>query len=316
MISTLAFILAGAVLAFFVLKPKSLPQAPPEGSTETAYEVEASEPSSPSNKSLTREEPPVDQAQAQVPPLGISMTVEGKTVNMPATTAAAHGQENLQLREFKTEDGVAVIDGDIVIGAPASGVQSGVAQIPTLQLWPSRVIPYFIQPSLQNPNRVHEALRMFAGTPIAFVPYADQEDVLVFQSASGTCKSYVGRIGGKQPLYISQGCGPSEIAHEIMHALGFTHEQNRFDRDRFLKVHRENIEPDKIVNFERMPENFMEISGLEDFSYSSIMLYAPDVFSRNGQPTMTPTIESATIAPSEELDRADINRLQRFYGSR
>lgn len=248
---------------------------------------------------------------------GLSMNVQGKRVSVPASTPRSGAKEEAPtVRQFIVEDGVAVIDGDIVLGVPVSGAQSGNALLPTLNLWPSRVIPYHIQPSLPEPGRVLEALQMFSGTYITFVPYTDQEDVLVFQSGTGTCKSYVGMSGGKQPLWLSPGCGPHEVAHEIMHALGFTHEQNRYDRDAYIRLNRENIEQSKMTNFEKMPETFMQISGQSEFSFNSIMIYPPDMFSINNRPTMTSLRPSEQISPSQSLSPRDIDRLNRVYGSR
>ncbi|MES2856249.1 MAG: M12 family metallopeptidase [Bdellovibrionota bacterium] len=112
------------------------------------------------------------------------------------------------------------------------------------------------------------------------------------------------------------GCGPLEIAHEILHALGFIHEQNRFDRDRYIKLNPENIDSTKMANFEIMPEEFMEVSGLSEFSFDSIMIYPPSMFSTNGAPTMSPIIDGVRIAPNHALSERDISRLNQVYGSR
>ena len=57
------------------------------------------------------------------------------------------------------------------------------------------------------------------------------------------CWSYIGRVfEGKQQLSIGQGCeSDGIIIHELMHALGFYHEQSRSDRDDFVVIMWENI---------------------------------------------------------------------------
>lgn len=49
-------------------------------------------------------------------------------------------------------------------------------------------------------------------------------------------------IGGRQDISIGLGCEYKGIVqHEILHALGRIHEQNRIDRDDYVKINEENI---------------------------------------------------------------------------
>lgn len=53
----------------------------------------------------------------------------------------------------------------------------------------------------------------------------------------------MGRQGGGQTVSLSrQGClYHSTVQHELLHALGFNHEQTRSDRDNHIRVYWENI---------------------------------------------------------------------------
>lgn len=63
------------------------------------------------------------------------------------------------------------------------------------------------------------------------------------------CWSYIGKTGGAQivslqpPDNSGTNCLGSEgrAIHELLHAVGIFHEQSRYDRDRFVKIHWENI---------------------------------------------------------------------------
>ena len=68
-----------------------------------------------------------------------------------------------------------------------------------------------------------------------------------------SCFSLVGRdyyTKGSQVISIGHGClSNATILHEIMHALGFWHEQSRPDRDKYVEVFWENIMPGKFNPF-------------------------------------------------------------------
>jgi len=217
---------------------------------------------------------------------------------------------------YVIDEGIAVVQGDVAIGKPMGDnvPETGIAAVPSLQKWPSRTIAYFIQPAVVDPERVKIALSMFDQTAIRFVPHSNQEDALVFEDSRGICKSYVGHIGGLQPVWIPAGCGPREIAHEILHALGFVHEQNRSDRDEFINVLFDNIEEKYRDNFEKLPQEYMAVTGLAPFDFESLMIYPVWMFVKRGQATMESKINDRSIQPGDHLSPADVERINRAYG--
>jgi hypothetical protein len=222
--------------------------------------------------------------------------------------------KKLALR-YKIVNGMYIVQGDIVAGGVVPGEnppEDGRVEMDSLKLW-GPVIPYHIQPDVPNKERIFEAIRMFDGTAVHFVPEQGENDVLVFENGEKHCFSYLGKTVGKQPIWLSPNCSASDIAHEILHALGFIHEQNRADRDNYIDVYPENIEDEFVYNFEKLPADYMKVSGTLEFDFQSLMMYPPWMFAKGGRQTMEPKQRDRLIDPQPRLSRGDIERLNRAY---
>ncbi|VDN21201.1 unnamed protein product, partial [Gongylonema pulchrum] len=140
-------------------------------------------------------------------------------------------------------------------------------------LWPGGRIPYTISPSYSESSRsiIQEA----------FEEYMRQ-----------TC------IRGRQAVSLGDGCLRKGIAiHELMHVLGFFHEQSRADRDSYVDIHWENVDPTLVDQFDKYSTTIIDELGAP-YDYASVMHYAPTAFSKNGQPTITP--KAGNKGPSPE----------------
>jgi hypothetical protein len=218
---------------------------------------------------------------------------------------------------FKMHGNIAVAYGDIALGMmDPKAPQEGYAKTAPLVLWTGNVIPYTISPKLTNIDRIARVVAYFnQNTPVRFVPWQGQADAIVFEPGDKICMSYLGKVGGIQPIYLSDGCHDHEIEHEIMHALGFIHEQSRPDRDQYIKINWNEIEPDAIAQFDIAPG---EITGPVEhrrFDYTSIMLYPPTMFAKTHGAKVLESVTGENIDPVQEgLSREDIDRVYSLYG--
>jgi hypothetical protein len=259
--------------------------------------------------------PQVQPSEPQPPPTAAVPPVQPSQPEEPEIVTDPQQPHRKPVLHYKLHNGLMVVQGDVVVGVPTHPdvPDAGLVQINPLKLWPKGRVPYHIQPDVPNPERILAAIAMFDGTAIHITPYNGEDDALVFQVGDKDCLSYVGRMVGKQPVWISPDCQAPEIAHEILHALGFVHEQNRTDRDNYIVVHMENVDERYVDNFEKLPQQFMSVSGLGEFDFQSLMMYPPWMFAKNGQSTMEPIVKDKLIAPSQRLSPGDIERLNRAY---
>jgi hypothetical protein len=92
-------------------------------------------------------------------------------------------------------------------------------------------------------------------TCIHFIPRrSTDKDFISIESNPTGCWSSVGRIGGRQVVNLqTPGCVTKigTVIHELKHALGFLHEQNREERDSFVKINNNNIKQGYEINFDK-----------------------------------------------------------------
>ncbi|XP_045428933.1 meprin A subunit alpha isoform X3 [Pipistrellus kuhlii] len=150
---------------------------------------------------------------------------------------------------------------------------------------------------------------------VDFKPYEGESSYIIFQQFDG-CWSEVGDQHVGQNLSIGRGCDyKAIIQHEILHALGFYHEQSRTDRDDYVKIWWDEIIPDKEHNFNTYDDSF--ITDLNTpYDYESLMHYAPFSFNKNESvPTITAKIPEFNSIIGQRLDFSaiDLERLNRMY---
>ncbi|XP_026123446.1 low choriolytic enzyme-like [Carassius auratus] len=177
-------------------------------------------------------------------------------------------------------------------------------------------VPYVIsnQYSPDELQVIKQGLQSFADVScIRFVPHEGQRHFLYIMSDSG-CYSYLGRQKEVQVVSLERdGCVyHSTVQHELLHALGFHHEQNRSDRDKHIKILLKNIEPEEEYNFEKTETNNLATP----YDYDSVMHYTRDAFSKNNEPTMIPIPDNnVVIGEAQKMSRNDILRINRLYCS-
>ncbi|GBP27780.1 Seminal metalloprotease 1 [Eumeta japonica] len=103
------------------------------------------------------------------------------------------------------------------------------------------------------------------------------------------------------------------IVHEWLHILGFLHMQSTYNRDDYVQIVEENLQPGTEHNFAIYTSDL--VSNLDvEYDYVSCMHYGPFAFSVNGLPTIVALREhEGVMGQREYITEKDWIRLRRHY---
>ncbi|KAK7912468.1 hypothetical protein WMY93_012679 [Mugilogobius chulae] len=131
-------------------------------------------------------------------------------------------------------------------------------------------------------------------------------------SPTSTLLLLCGPAWGAQVVSLArQGCVfQSTIQHELLHALGFNHEQTRSDRDTHVRILLQNVIRGMEFNFRRIQTRNLGTP----YDYNSVMHYGRFAFSSNRQPTIVPIPDAnVAIGRATQMSPTDILRVNRLY---
>nr|XP_056712818.1 meprin A subunit alpha-like [Euleptes europaea] len=179
-------------------------------------------------------------------------------------------------------------------------------------------VPYIMGSTLDLNTKgvILQAFEMFRlKSCIDFKPYEGEKSYLQFEKLDG-CWSYVGDFKTGQNVSIGERCEYKDtVEHEVLHALGFYHEQSRSDRDDYVNIAWNEVIEGQTHNFNKYDDKF--ITDLNTpYDYESVMHYGPYSFNKNSSiPTIRAKIPAFNdiIGQSQDMSRIDLQRLNQMY---
>ncbi|XP_057300585.1 protein SpAN-like [Hydractinia symbiolongicarpus] len=187
--------------------------------------------------------------------------------------------------------------------------------------WPEAVVPITFSSDFGEAEKatIKKAMRTIESvscvrfkeyTP-GFAPFHH-----VYINKGTGCWSYIGRTHlGKQELSLGFGCVQADLAiHELLHALGFFHEQSRQDRDQYVTIKHENIRPGYEDEFKISEYSSKDGLGVK-YDPESIMHYGRFTFSKNrwSLPTIEWKSNPNRKLGGKKMTASDILQLNLYY---
>ncbi|XP_044055227.1 meprin A subunit beta-like [Siniperca chuatsi] len=183
--------------------------------------------------------------------------------------------------------------------------------------WPT-TIPYYLEDSLDM-NAKGVILKAFdqyrLKTCIDFSPWKGEENYISVFKGSGCYSSVGNQHVGKQQLSIGKNCDRlGTVEHEFLHALGFWHEQSRADRDDYVDIMWDRIEPGKEHNFKTYDDAVSSALGLP-YDYGSVMHYSKTSFNIGSEPSIVTKIPHFmdVIGQRMGFSASDLTKLNHLY---
>jgi astacin len=234
-----------------------------------------------------------------------------------------------RLISYTIQAGFAVTQGDIILGraeemenfrkAQAGGQRAArprsvyVPGANNARLWPNATIYYTMEADVPVQQNLLSAIDYWNTiAPFKILPRTAEPNYVTFRRivVDAACSSSVGMVGGQQFVGVTSLCSVGAAIHELGHAFGLLHEQERADRDAFVTVLFENID-------KRFWSNFYQSTNSVDkgyYDYDSIEHYSVTGFGRNFGDTISTVPPGIPIGQRAGLSAGDVDAITRIYG--
>jgi len=159
------------------------------------------------------------------------------------------------------------------------------------------------------------AKQLEENTCLRFKPWSGEKSWLLLWPVSYGCWTQVGRPDeGDRFVNLSPWCGIT-LMHEVMHTLGFIHEQQRPDRDQYITVDLSNVAKKNHYSFDKEKKEDLVDLGLP-YDLDSVMQYGSDSFKKDkslpGHVMLT--LDGKTFPTGRNLSELDIKEINKLYG--
>ncbi|MEP6703861.1 MAG: M12 family metallopeptidase [Acidobacteriota bacterium] len=240
-------------------------------------------------------------------------------------------------------DGYSVIDGDILMptayveavlkrqklspNVTEAAYTSNVWRVGVPPFETRGIVPFEFNPNVSAANQSAMISAMAVLENVANVDFRQcPNNVCIFTQTNfvhildaPSNSSMVGMIGGEQLITIASWDQPFKIVHELMHCLGFYHEQQRPDRDTFVQINCANVQggcSGTIYN-----SNFLLLSAViyGTYDFDSVMHYDKCGFSIDCPPgstcVCTNTVMTFLMTPPAGVTVGQRNHLSSLDGA-
>lgn len=192
--------------------------------------------------------------------------------------------------------------------------------------WPNKTVPVSFKEDFPTYYRkkVYRAMDLLNKlTCVRFTNATDPKTYSVrIKGNDRACYAALGYRNAKKgfqesnlhPVCFNRGIGT--VIHELIHTVGFHHQQIRVDRDEHLTVHEDRIQSNRRNNFKKTSKKnaYLMTFGLP-YDYNSIMQYPLTAFNIGKGPTMSLKSKkfSGLLGQRSGPSRGDIAAINRYY---
>lgn len=255
----------------------------------------------------------------------------------PTGTVAVMTPDGVQHLRVSEVDGMAVFQGDMVLGDWEEVTRGYRGAVNMGARWPSTRIPYQISDDVHDmcsptttvegaecrTDEIADAIETWeTQTPFRFEPKTSSDTAYIRfdvdfntplfgdKSMKRDCNAEVGYDGGRVEINVGR-CSTGNVRHEIGHALGWWHEQSRSDRDEWLFVDTSAIKPGDAHIFNKHGS-----TNIGPLDTNSMMMYGSCAFAVDCStaPTITRLDGVAYSANRRWLSGGDMSDMYRMYG--